>query len=109
MRAPRIPGGPRPVKHNQQNRQTRESRSRGKLLDKGKQNYFRYDLEDILRTSPTPPEFHASIIQTLWAKGTRDGVDECRAFLREKQGEGLVDDETTQAILKVIRDMTTVR
>ncbi len=109
MRAPRIPGGPRPPKHNQQNRQTRESRSRSRLLDKGKQNYFKYDLEDILGRSTTPAEMHGSIIQTLWSKGTRDGVDAAREFLKEKHDEGSVDDETRRFIDKAIERYSTTR
>src|SRR5438105_8294909 len=86
MRAPKvpgIPGAPRPAKHNQTNRNTKESRQREKLLDTSKANYFKYDLQDLLKASPVAPELHNSLIQTLWAKGTRDSTQEAKVWLND--------------------------
>jgi len=112
LRAPRIPGvtqGPRAPKHNQANRQSRESRQRERMLDQSKANYFKYELQDILKTSAVAPELHNSLIQTLWAKGSRDSAQEARIWLNEKVKEGAVPADTQQVILRVMERYSTWR
>jgi hypothetical protein len=112
MRAPKvpgIPGAPRPVKHNQANRNSKESRQREKLLDTSKANYFKYDLQDLLKTSPVAPELHNSLIQTLWAKGTRDSTQEAKVWLNDKVKEKQVDVPTQQKILGILDRFSTWR
>ena len=96
-------------KHNQFNRQSRESRLREKMLDSSKQNYFKYDCQDVLRTSSTPAEHHNSLIQSLWAKGSRTDVEEAKEFLREKAKEGLVGADTESLLLRIIDRYSTWR
>jgi hypothetical protein len=112
MRAPKvpgIPGAPRPTKHNQANRNTKESRQREKLLDTSKANYFKYDLQDLLKASPVAPELHNSLIQTLWAKGTRDSTQEAKVWLNDKVKEKQVDVATQQKILIILDRFSTWR
>ena len=112
MRAPKvpgIPGAPRPAKHNQTNRNTKESRQREKLLDTSKANYFKYDLQDLLKASPVAPELHNSLIQTLWAKGTRDSTQEAKVWLNDKVKEKQVDVPTQQRILGILDRFSTWR
>jgi hypothetical protein len=112
MRAPKvpgIPGAPRPVKHNQANRNSKESRQREKLLDTSKANYFKYDLQDLLKASPVAPELHNSLIQTLWAKGTRDSTQEAKVWLNDKVKEKMVDVATQQKILAILDRFSTWR
>lgn len=82
---------------------------REKMLDGSRQNYFKYDLQDILKASATPAEHHNSLIQSLWAKGSRTDVEEAKVFLKEKVKEGLVDAPTETAILRVIDRYSTWR
>jgi hypothetical protein len=112
LRAPRVPGVPgvpRPPKHNQTNRNSRESRQREKMLDQSRANYFKYDLQDILKDSPVAPELHNSLIQTLWAKGSRDSVTEAKVWLNDKVKEKAVDAGTQQKILGVMDRYSTWR
>ena len=110
LRAPRIPGQrPSTPKHNQANRQSKESRQRERLLDTSKANYFRYEMQDILKASPTPVEHHGSLIQSLWAKGTRISAVEARIYLQEKAKEGIVDRETQDRLLRIIERYSTWR
>lgn len=112
MRAPKvpgIPGAPRPVKHNQANRNSKESRQREKLLDTSKANYFKYDLQDLLKASPVATELHNSLIQTLWAKGTRDSTQEAKVWLNDKVKEKQVDVATQQKILVILDRFSTWR
>ncbi len=112
LRAPRVPkapGAPRVPKHNEANRQNRESRQREKMLDQSKANYFKYELEDFLRTSPVAPEQHSALIQTLWAKGSRTDVQDAKVWLNDKVKEKLVDPATQQRILGILDRYSTWR
>lgn len=110
LRAPRIPGsGPSGPRHNAFNKNTRESRQREKLLNGSKANYFRYEMEDLLKQSSTPPEHHNPIIQSLWAKGSRISVKEARIFLHEKAKEGILDADTERRIDQALERYSTWR
>jgi hypothetical protein len=96
-------------KHNEANRNTRESRQREKMLDQSKANYFKYEMQDILKVSPVAPEMQASLIQTLWAKGSRDSVTEAKVWLNDKVKEKAVDAGTQQKLLAIVDRYSTWR
>ncbi len=102
-------GTPRPPKHNQANRNTRESRQRERMLDQSKANYFKYELQDFLKTSAVAPEQHNALIQTLWAKGSRDSAQEARIWLNDKVKEGVVAADVQQTILRIMERYSTWR
>ncbi len=112
LRPPKLPGivgAPRPPKHNQTNRNNRESRQREKMLDQSKANFFRYECEDILKNSGVAPEVQSALIQTMWAKGSRDSVVEARVFLNDKVKEKVVDAQTQARLLNAMDRYTTWR
>lgn len=112
LRAPRVPnmtGTPRAPKHNQANRNSRESKQRERMLDQRRANYFRYDCEDILKQSAVLPEMQSSLIQTLWAKGSRDSLMEAKVWLNDKVKEKVLDAGTQQKILGVMERYSTWR
>jgi hypothetical protein len=112
LRAPRVPnlkGVPRAPKHNQTNRNTRESKQRERMLDQRRANYFRYDCEDILNASTVQEEMRSSLIQTLWAKGSRDSLMEAKVWLNEKVKEKAVDAGTQQKLIAVMERYSTWR
>lgn len=96
-------------KHNETNRNTRESRQREKMLDQSKANYFKYEVQDILSASPVAPELHNSLIQTIWAKGSRGNVQDAKIWLNEKVREKAVDTATQQKILAAMDKYITWR
>lgn len=102
-------GAPRVPKHNEANRNTRESRQREKMLDQSKANYFKYDMQDVLKPSPVPVEMQPSLIQTLWAKGSRDSLSEAKVWLMEKVKEKVVDAPTQQKLLNIMDRYSTWR
>lgn len=108
-RVPRAPGTPRVPKHNETNRNTRESRQREKMLDQSKANYFKYEMQDLLNASPVPPELHNSLIQTIWAKGSRTNVQDAKIWLNDKVKEKEVDAATQQKILATMDKYVTWR
>jgi hypothetical protein len=102
-------GAPRVPKHNEANRNSRESRQREKMLDQSKANYFKYDMQDVLKVSPVPVEMQPSLIQTLWAKGSRDSLSEAKVWLMEKVKEKIVDAPTQQRLLGIMDRYSTWR
>src|SRR4051812_18042813 len=102
-------GAPRVPKHNEANRNSRESRQREKMLDQSKANYFKYDMQDVLKASPVPVEMQPSLIQTLWAKGSRDALSEAKVWLMEKVKEKIVDAPTQQKLLNIMDRYSTWR
>jgi hypothetical protein len=102
-------GAPRVPKHNEANRNSRESRQREKMLDQSKANYFRYELQDFLKTTAVAPEMQPSLIQTLWAKGSRDSVTEAKVWLNEKVKEKAIDVQVQQKLLAILDRYSTWR
>ena len=102
-------GAPRVPKHNEANRNSRESRQREKMLDQSKANYFKYEMQDYLKTTTVAPEMQPSLIQTLWAKGSRDSVTEAKVWLNDKVKEKAVDVATQQKLLAIIDRYSTWR
>src|SRR5688572_15689309 len=104
------PGGtpPKP-KHNWVNKLTRESRTRERMLDKSKENYFKYDMEDLLKKHEVPEERRLSLAATIFAKGSRSTTQEAKDFVKEKQTEGLITEPLAKAIINLIDGYSTWR
>ncbi len=102
-RGPEVRGGaPRKPKHNWTNKLNRDSRQRDRLLDKSKENYFKYDMEDLLTKRNVVEERRAALIATIFAKGSRNSIQEAKDFTKEKLDEGLIDETTFKTILTLI-------
>lgn len=95
--------------HNEANRRTKESRTRAKMLDAGRENHFRFDSEQILEESGMEPEDWRPLLQTIWARGSRDSVDDAKAWLRERQDEGELDGDTAKKLTQIISQYATYR
>lgn len=88
--------------HNEQNKQSRESRSKQPMLNESKEAHFRYDVEQILVESGMPAEEWRPFLQTLWARGTRLGVDEAKDWLSEQKQEGAIGDDVHNDIVRLV-------
>lgn len=99
---------PKP-KHNWINKTTRASRQRSRMLDKSKENYFRYDMDELLKRGNVPDERRAALASTLFAKGSRGTTDDAKEFAQEKRAEGLYDDDTYNGILRLLEGYSTWR
>lgn len=100
---------PRKPKHNWVNRLSRESRKRTKMLDKSRENYFRYDMEEILGRSTVPPEQQGALIASIFARGARQTTQDAKDFAKEKLNEGVYDEPTFKAIVNLIEGYSTWR
>jgi hypothetical protein len=96
-------------KHNWSNKTHRESRQRAKMLDKGRENYFKYDMEEILEASTVPEEKRMSFTATLFAKGSRQDIDTAKDFVDAKTKEGFIEGDTAKSIVKLIDRYATWR
>ncbi len=88
--------------HNEANRTNPESRSKEKMLDEGKRDYFRYYVKEVLDQLNIDEEQQRPFIQSLWSNGSRFTVKEAREFAREKVQEGFIDADAGKRIDRII-------
>jgi len=107
--APGAGGQPPKPKHNWINKLSRDSRQRERMLDKSKENYFKYDMEDLLKKHEMPEERRGSLIATIFAKGSRGTTQDAKDFVKEKLTEGLLTEPLAKAITNMIDGYSTWR
>lgn len=106
---PKPAGGPVKQKHNWVNKLSRDSRQRGRMLDKSKENYFKYDMEDLLKKSEVVEERRLSLAATIFAKGSRGTTDEAKEYAKEKLDEGVITEPVYKQIIILIDGYSTWR
>ena len=82
---------------------------RVKKLHRGKYMEFKYDVRRILEKENVDEEHRSNVLGQTWAKGERQGVSEAKAFLDEKVVEGIISEECSSKIIKLIDSLTTRR
>ena len=82
---------------------------RVKKLHRGKYMEFKYDVRRILEEEDVDEEYRSNVLGQTWAKGERQGVSEAKAFLDEKVAEGIISEECSTKIIKLIDSLTTRR
>jgi len=102
-------GAPQKPKHNWVNKNTRASRQRDRMLDKSKENYFKYDMADLLTKAGVPEERRAALAATLFAKGSRGTVQDAKDFAKEKLDEGILTEPTYRSIINLLEGYSTWR
>jgi hypothetical protein len=95
--------------HNEANKQNRESRSRSVMLDGSREGHFRYDVEEVLVEAGLEPEEWRPFLQTVWAQGSRNGIDEAKNWVNEQVTEGKVPEATGSRVKQLIQRYRTVR
>lgn len=95
--------------HNEANRRSRESRQKTRMLDDGVEHKFRYYAEEWFREAGIAPEVWRPFLQTVWARGSRNGIDEARDYVRNVVKEGTMDEETGKRLLRLIDQYSIVR
>ena len=82
---------------------------RVKKLHRGKYMEFKYDVRRILEEEDVADEHRSNVLGQTWAKGERQGVSEAKEFLDEKVAEGIISEECSTKIMKLIDSLTTRR
>jgi len=78
-------------------------------LHRGKYMEFKYDVRKILDEESVDDEHRSNILGQTWAKGERQGVSDAKEFLTEKVSAGIISEECSQRIIKLIDSLTTRR
>jgi hypothetical protein len=78
-------------------------------LHRGKYMEFKYDVRKILDEESVDDEHRSNILGQTWAKGERQGVSDAKEFLAEKVSSGIISEECSQRIIKLIDSLTTRR
>ena len=82
---------------------------RVKKLHRGKYMEFKYDVRRILEDEDVSDEHRSNVLGQTWAKGERQGVSEAKEFLDEKVADGIISEECSNKIMKLIDSLTTRR
>ena len=67
------------------------------------------DQDDNEKDEDVADEHRSNVLGQTWAKGERQGVVEAKEFLDEKVAEGIISDECSSKIMKLIDSLTTRR
>ena len=78
-------------------------------LHRGKYMEFKYDVRKILDEENVEDEHRSNILGQAWAKGERQGVSDAKDFLKEKVADGIISEECSARIVKLIDSLTTRR
>jgi hypothetical protein len=78
-------------------------------LHRGKYMEFKYDVRKILDEENVEDEHRSNILGQTWAKGERQGVSDAKEFLAEKVAAGIISEECSNRIVKLIDSLTTRR
>jgi hypothetical protein len=78
-------------------------------LHRGKYMEFKYDVRKILDEENVEDEHRSNILGQTWAKGERQGVSDAKDFLKGKVDDGIISEECSARISKLIDSLTTRR
>ena len=80
-----------------------------KKLNRQKYLEYKYAAKDILDNPNVPEEHRSNVLGQIWAKGERQGIDECLEFIEAKETELILPTEVSQALRDLVKGMTTKR
>ncbi|MEE2747014.1 MAG: hypothetical protein VX473_00900 [Candidatus Thermoplasmatota archaeon] len=78
-------------------------------LHRGKYMEFKYDVRRILDEENVEDEHRSNVLGQTWAKGERQGVSDAKDFLQGKVDDGIISEECSKRIIKLIDSLTTRR
>ena len=80
-----------------------------KKLNRQKYLEYKYAAKDILDDPNVPEEHRSNVLGQVWAKGERQGVDECLEYIESKEEELILPEDVGNKLRDLIRRMTTKR
>ena len=80
-----------------------------KKLNRQKYLEYKYAAKDILDNPNVPEEHRSNVLGQIWAKGERQGIDECLEFIEAKEAELILPTEVSQALRDLVKGMITKR
>ena len=80
-----------------------------KKLNRQKYLEYKYAAKDILDNPNVPEEHRSNVLGQVWAKGERQGIDECLDYIESKEEELILPEDVGNKLRDLIRRMTTKR
>ena len=107
-------GGRRPAPQRRGGRFNKRNKPQGPAkrtlkLHRGKYMEFKYDVRKILEDEKVEDEFRSNVLGQTWAKGERQGVSDAKEFLEGKVADGIISENCSKRIIKLIDSLTTRR
>ncbi|MEL0330739.1 MAG: hypothetical protein VW982_00815 [Candidatus Poseidoniales archaeon] len=80
-----------------------------KKLNRQKYLEYKYAAKDILDNPNVPEEHRSNVLGQIWAKGERQGIDDCLAFIEQKEAELILPESVAGELRELVKRMTTKR
>ena len=80
-----------------------------KKLNRQKYLEYKYAAKDILDNPNVPEEHRSNVLGQIWAKGERQGIDECLEYIESKEQELILPAEVGEQLRDLVKRMTTKR
>ncbi len=80
-----------------------------KKLNRQKYLEYKYAAKDILDNPNVPEEHRSNVLGQVWAKGERQGIDECLEYIELKEEELILPAEVGEQLRDLVKRMTTKR
>ena len=80
--------------------------SRAKRLDRSRHMEYKYEMRKLLVDLGVGEEHRSNLLATIWARGERQTTQEAKKFIDEKLSEGVIDEEQTKSLERVVEAYT---
>ena len=80
-----------------------------KKLNRQKYLEYKYAAKDILDNPNVPEEHRSNVLGQIWAKGERQGIDDCLDYIDQKEAELILPEEVGTELKNLVKRMTTKR
>lgn len=73
---------------------------REKRFDESRDELFEYDARQVLKDAPIDEQHYKAFLQQVMTRGSRQGIDAAKSFVREKVDpkEGLLDEDSADQL-----------
>ena len=102
---------PKPVVKKPTRRRTNNSYQAAnpeKRLDRSRHMEYKYEMKRLLVEIDVSEEHRSALLGTIWAKGERQTSQSAREYIREKQKDGMINDDQVKKLISVV-DSYTIR
>lgn len=80
-----------------------------KKLDRQKYLEYKYAAKEILDNPQVPEEHRSNVLGQIWAKGERQGIDDCLEYIEQKEAELVLPEQVGDLLRVLVKEMTTRR
>jgi hypothetical protein len=80
-----------------------------KKLNRQKYLEYKYAAKDVLDDPGVPEEHRSNVLGQIWAKGERQGIEDCLEYIEQKEAELILPVEVGEKLRELVKSMTTRR